>query len=439
MDRKKYLSLSIAVAANFILQFFFQWYILKVNGATSATDALFGAMALPQFILMVLSASLTIVLIPILSNVKEEDFKMESWNFVQIIGIVFLLLSVALFFTSATWVRWILPGFKGSAYILAVKLSNIQLIAMLLSSMLSVLWAVHSAKNNFLMIETTSIAATILSIIVMIVTSKFIGIYAAAWALVLKNVLQFSFLIPILGSYHKPTFKSENFKKSWKRLQPLIAGNIYYKTDVLVDRYLMSNSPAGSLTLFNLGQQIYGIGSSIFTKVFINTIVPRLATLSNKSEWGRFNQLFTKRLLFTTLYSIVILFVVFFFGKPVFNLVFSSRKFTESNVNTLWLIMIGLGGYWIGGMVGTLTSNTFYSKGNTVTPTIIGVILFTIYLPMKFILFAKYHVYGLVFTISVYYIISLVIQLFFLGIHFSFKFFKEYSITREIYNRETIK
>jgi putative peptidoglycan lipid II flippase len=421
MDRKRYLILSFAVALNFLLQFFFQWYILKINGATSATDALFGAMAVPQFILMVLSGSLTIVLIPIFSNVENESFKTEAWNFLQLIGLIFFIIGILLFITSKTWVHWLLPGFKGAGFILAVKLSNIQLIAMMFSSMLSVLWAVHSAKNNFLSIETTSIVATVISIIVMVLTSKVLGIYAAAFAFVLRNVLQFAFLTPILGSYHKLSFKSDTFKRSWKRLQPLVAGNIYYKTDLLVDRYLMSSSPAGTLTLFNLGQQIFGIGSSIFTKVFINTAVPTMATLSNKSQWAGFNKLFTNRLFTTFLFSVVVLILLLFFGNSVFTLVFSSKKFTDSNIHTLWLIMIGLGGYWIGGLLGNLTSNTFYAKGNTVTPTIIGVVLFTVYLPMKFILFTKYGVDGLVLTISIYYLISVVLQLIFLGNHLSLK------------------
>lgn len=421
MSGKKYLNLTVAVTINFCLQFFFQWYLIKANGAGEATDALFGAMALPQFILLVLSGSLTMVLIPVFSKYEGIEFLSESWNYLQFVAIVFFLIGILLFLTSKIWVHWILPGFTGKSYLLAVKLSDIQIISMFLSALLSVLWAIHSSKNNFFLIETTSIAANIVSIIILIYATKIYGIYAAAWAFVVRALFQILFLCRILGKYIKPNFYSISFKDVSKKLKPLIIGNTYYKTDLLVDRYLISGSATGTLTIFNLAQQLYSIGSSVYAKVFINTLVPNISRYSNKSDWNSFNRIFTKRLVSTLIFSVFCFIIIFIFGKYLFELIFSSKNFSLTNIKILWIMMIGLSGYWIGGLLGNLTSNTFYAKGDTKTPTVIGAILFSIYIPVKIFSFIRYGMYGLVITISIYYLISLLIQLIFLRKHISLK------------------
>ena len=150
---KKFVSLGVFVFINLALQFLFQWYIITFLGASIETDTLFGAMALPQFILVVLSGSLTMVLIPLISNYSGNEFLEESWNYFQGVGLLFISIAFLLLITAQWWVAWILPGFEGTDYLLAVNLTRIQVIAMVFSALLSVIWAIHNAKGNFFIIE----------------------------------------------------------------------------------------------------------------------------------------------------------------------------------------------------------------------------------------------------------------------------------------------
>ena len=61
-----------------------------------------------------------------------------------------------------------------------------------------------------------------------------------------------------------------------------------------------------------------------------------------------------------------------------------------------------------------MTSNYFYSRGNTKTPTIIGVIVFTLYLPVKIFVYEKFKLAGLAITISIYMLLILFIHLYFI-------------------------
>jgi putative peptidoglycan lipid II flippase len=413
-SKKNYLILGAAVAINLLLQFLFQWYIIIFFGAGTETDAFFGAMALPQFILMVLSGSLTMVLIPLISNYSGNEFLEESWNYFQAVGILFTIISILLLLTSYWWVGWILPGFKGENFTLSLNLARIQLVGMLFSALLSVLWAAHSAKGNFVLIETTSIIANSISFVALLIISKYMGIYAAAWLNVLRVLLQVLFLMKLLGPYRSFQYSSPTFKIVWKKLQPLIAGNLYFKTDMLVDRYLTSTGVTGQLTIFNLAQQLYMIASGILSKVLINTIIPSLSISHQAGEKKTFYSKYKQRFRLVFSISVLVYLVLLFFGRPLLKLLFSYKNFPIANVNNLWLILVCLFGFWFGGLLGVLTSGTFYAKGDTKTPTFISVVLFTAYIPTKIYIFWKFGIIGLALSVSIYYLSSLILQMVFL-------------------------
>jgi putative peptidoglycan lipid II flippase len=411
---KKFVSLGVVVTINLALQFLFQWYIITSLGAGIQTDALFGALALPQFILVVLSGSLTMVLIPVIAKYAGNEFLEESWNYFQGVGLFFTGIAVLLFITANWWVTWLLPGFKGPDYKLTLNLATIQLIAMVFSALLSVLWAIHSAKGNFLKIEYTSIAANFIALGLIIILIKPLGVYAVAWISVLRVILQVFFLIRIIGPYRRPNFNSPSFKEIWKKLKPLMAGNAYYKTDTLADRYLTSTGISGELTLLNLAQQLYSLANSVVTKVFANTMVPELARLHNRREEKEFYFFFNKRILITAFIVIICFVLIIVLGYPILLLLFKYKNFSETNISQLWHLMVYLGGYWIAGTLGAVTANYFYSRGNTKTPTVIGAVIFTLYLPIKIFVYRKFKLTGLAITISIYMLLILFIHLYFI-------------------------
>jgi peptidoglycan biosynthesis protein MviN/MurJ (putative lipid II flippase) len=83
---------------------------------------------------------------------------------------------------------------------------------------------------------------------------------------------------------------------------------------------------------------------------------------------------------------------------------------TAENVRLLWLIMISLGGFFIGGTMGQITSKTFYAMGDTRTPTRLSVVLYTVYVPAKIAVFFAYGLMGLAVMVSVYTVVTLALQ-----------------------------
>ncbi len=414
---KKFAGLSMVVIINLALQFLFQWYIIVSFGAGTVTDAFFGAMVVPQFILLVLSGSLTLVLVPILAQYSGSTFLKEAWTYFVGAGLLFGGIALLLLFTAQWWVHFLFPAFKGDVYVLSLNLSRIQLLAMVLSALLSVVWAIHSARENFFLIETSSIVANLIAFLLLYFAIKYYSIYAAAWVSVIRILLQLVLLGKILYPYYKPSFNSPSFKTVWKKLKPLLAGNMYYKTDILIDRHLTSIGVNGGLTLFNLAQQIYSVGYSVLSKILVNTMVPQMAKANASGDEKNYNQIFKKRLFISLVITTGVFILFAILGKWGLTFVFSFKNFDSTYIARLWWIMIFLAGYWIFGLVCAITASAFYAKGNTVTPTRLGAILFTLFIPVKIYCYYRYGINGLAIAISGYYLTSFLIQLFLLRKH----------------------
>jgi peptidoglycan biosynthesis protein MviN/MurJ (putative lipid II flippase) len=73
--------------------------------------------------------------------------------------------------------------------------------------------------------------------------------------------------------------------------------------------------------------------------------------------------------------------------------------------------MLGLIGLLLGGTAGQVTATAFYAMGDTKTPTMLFVWTFTIYVPVKVLVFIHYGILGLAIITSVHLVINFLLQL----------------------------
>ncbi len=416
---KMILSLGGLAGLNIGVLFLNHWYVLITLGPGEETDALFAGMAIPQLILAILGGSLMQVLVPLLSVKKGEAFHEDAWGFFIFIGILLGLIAALLSLSLPFWVSIFVPGFSTTGKTLMVTLTRIQLIGMIFTALSSVLWAAYHSRHDFLWVGFVPVITNFLSFGILIWVLPLYGVTSAAWVTVFGVMLQVLLLCPVLGVYRKPNWKSNIYKEVWQQIKPLLLGTSYFKTDPLLDRFLSSMAPAGGLSLFYLGQQIYGAATQVVNKSIVAPVVPLLAQHANEGNWTVFRNIYQKRLLWIIGITVSSSFFFLFFGESLLKLIFESRDMSEEQLSLLWWIMICLVGIFIGGAGGQITTAAFYTRGDTRTPMKLGMWVYTIYVPIKILVFFRYGLIGLAISTSLYFAVNFLLQVYFIGISYS--------------------
>jgi putative peptidoglycan lipid II flippase len=386
------------------------WYVVTRLGVGVETDAFFASGALPQLIFLVASFSLTQVLIPLLTTEDEKTFRQDAWGFFLSVTGLFFLLGVGLFVLAGYWVPLLVPGFSDEAKQLAISLSRIQMLAMVGNASVAVLWSVHYARQKFIWAELSPVFANILSLLFLFWTLPQYGIVAAAWANVLNLAIKVGFLMPLLGRWQRPQWNSYAMREAWRRVKPFLLGQTYSKSDPLVDRFLSSMSTAGNLSLLYIGQQIFSAINLVIMKAISAPTVPRLALAAKSGEWISFRRTYRQRLWWMAGLGIAASVILLVFGESLLHLMIGHGGITAQNVRMLWWIMLALSGLLIGGTAGQVTSVAFYAMGDTKTPTMLFIWTFTIYIPIKVLVFLHYGLVGLAVVTSAHLLLNFLLQ-----------------------------
>lgn len=401
-------------AANIGIAFLFQWYVLIRLGPGLETDALFAGMTIPQLVLAVISGSLMHVLVPLLAGENEDRLRQDAWGFFALIGGLFGLLAILLYAAAPWWVPLTVPGFNEAAQILTVELTRIQLVGMVFAAVNGVQWATYHARQRFMWAEFTPILSSVLALLLLIWALPRFGVIAAAWISTLRMGMQTMLLAPGMGAPVCPSLKSAAIQKAWLRIKPLLLGTSYYKTDPLVDRFLLSAASSGSLSLYYLAQQIYGAATQVLNKAIAVPLVPVLSMRHKAGDEAGFRRVYYLKLLQVSAISLAGLLTVGLFGQVLLPFLIGHGNVSAGNVAELWWIMIWLGGMFLGGVAGQITSTSFYARGDTATPTRMSMLTYTAYIPGKVITFHYWGIAGLAIVTSVYYMANLSLQIYLL-------------------------
>lgn len=405
------LNLGALSALNVGLTFAFQWYLLTKIGAGTETDALFASMTVPQVVLAIVSGAVVSVLVPLLAGELVEYRRREAWFFCGLMIVFFGGLSALLILLAHWWVPLMVPGFAGAALDLCIGLTRIQLVGLVFFAINAVQLAYHQADGRLAWAEFIQVAGNLAALAALVWLLPSHGVLAAAWILSGRIMLQVLLLAPGMGWPSVSSADSQTLRVAWQRIQPLLIGNAYFKTDPLIDRYLLSTASSGTMSLFYLAQQIHLAAVQVINKAIAAPIVAPLSAYHKSEDFSAFRHLCRQRLTVTWVLSVCGVLFILFFGESVLNLIFGGGSLSSADVQTLWFILLWLAGVFVGAIGGQICASIFYACGNTVTPTRMSVITFTVYVPLKIIGFLVWGLPGLAISTSLYFISNFAIQL----------------------------
>ena len=398
-------------AANIGSTILFNWVVLVGLGPGVKTDALFAGMTIPQIFTWVIGASLTQALAPLLAGEPKEEQLQDAWTLITSCTLLFAAVAAILAGTAKWWVPWTVPGFTAEGKALATLFAQIGMFGIIFTGINAIQTALAFAQGRFVWSDAAPTLASVMSLALLVLLLPVYGAIAAAWMTVFRLLLQTLLLARGMGPPCRPNFARPSVGLLWKRLKPLIAGASYYKLDPLVDRFLVSALAPGSLSLLYLAQQLHSAASQVITKAWAIPAITRLAIAHKAGDSAQFGWVVRSTILAMTAAGGGGVLALLLVGKPVLAALMTHGQFQVSDSYTLWWILLLLSGLLVGGSIGAFTSGIFYSIGNTLTPTWIGSLSFTIAILIKVAAFRLFALDGLAVAISFYYLMSLAMML----------------------------
>ncbi|MEC9650925.1 lipid II flippase MurJ, partial [Escherichia marmotae] len=377
--------------------------LIKI-GPSSDTDALFAGMTIPSVILSVLVSSLTNVLVPLF--VSSKCVLKDLWEQVYLfsIGSAFIVLPLALF--SPLWLGYVFSGFDGKTLSLAQHIISVQFIVIPFSIASAIFTAFFNANSKFISAEAIPAICSLIVFPFVFPAITSYGVLAVSYIYAAKIFLTFVIQILKIGGPVKLSFNDIDIKGSFSRIKYLILGSVYYKSGPIIDRHILSYSVAGALSLFVLVQQLLSMANLIFTKTIIIpdiTMMNKLAVRENKI----FKYWLMKKVFILIALTLFLYFLFFISGKQIITFVLQMVNLQKFDPHTIWWLTMALFGGFIGDFIATLVSSSFYSKGDTKTPSCLSIVTFTIFIPFKFISYHYAGIYGLAFASSAYSLINM--------------------------------
>lgn len=393
-------------AANIGSLLLFQWLVVTELGSGIESDALFAAMTIPQIFASVVSSSITQALAPMLAGEPRQEQQQDGWTLIFLCGLLFAGVAIALAAAAPLWVPLAFPGFDGEAVALTVLLAQISAIGIVFTGLNAIQTAIAFAQQRYIWSDTAPMLASLAAVAALLLLLPVYGVLAAAWIAVARLLLQSLLLARGMGLPMRPDLTRATIRILWSRLKPLIAGASYYKMDPLVDRFLLSWLSPGALSIVYLAQQLHGAAGQVITKALAIPVITRLATLHKDGDDPGFAAVFRRA--FASMLAVCTAGVVAIaFGEPLLRMLLAHGQLDDADAKLLWLMLLLTAGQFVAGSIGTLTAGAFYARGDTVTPTWIGAISFTISIAVKALAFSLWGLVGLALAISFYYMQSL--------------------------------
>lgn len=176
----------------------------------------------------------------------------------------------------------------------------------------------------------------------------------------------------------KNAFTNKGTRTVLKLIGPTIIGMACYQLNDLVSSVLANRAGVGVYSSIQYSLRLQELILGIFAVSIGTVILPDLTGYAKEKKWNAFNNMLTQAIKIMAVIAIPITFYALIMNRSLITLLFSSGKFNEESVSMTMKVftfhIIGL--YFIA--VNRIISPAFYAQGNTLLPTIAGIIDFVV-------------------------------------------------------------
>lgn len=385
---------------------FFRQFLLASNfGLGDTLDVYLTAFRIPDTIFnLLILGTLSAAFIPVFSDYlhknKDHAFKIAS----SVINLAFLAvtaISILAFILARPLTEWITPGFSGAKLDLTVDLTRIMLVSPIIFTISNAFSSILSSFKKFIAVNVAGILYNIGIIFGLIYLYPKFGPAGLAFGVVLGAILHALIQIPeLIRTGFRWKFildlKDAGVKKIIKLFLPRIFGLDISVISLLVATFVGSLLAPGSIAAYNLANDLQAVPLGIFAFSTAIALFPVLSENFSKKEEFKFLQNLEKAIIQILIFIIPISLWILIFRAQIVRLIYGHGQIgweqTIILFNALGVFCIAL----FSQSLTPLFARTFYSRQDTKTPVIIGIISMIINAFASYYLALSYGVIGMV-------------------------------------------
>lgn len=410
-------ALSSVNALQIILSLGYQIWLASIFGAGSELDAYFVSMAVPLLIGSSVSIGVGVCVVPTFTEIRVTIGERTAWEVLS--GVVVCVAAAlaalvgVLVLIAPTVIALIAPGLPPETAHLATRLLRIQAVSVVTTGLFGVFEGLALARARFLAVGLSQLTGVVVAWITLHLTVSSWGIMGAAVAFVANSAATLVILFDnTWGRWRMP--RREHRHRVMKVLRDSLPGmlsSVWRNAGQIVDRFIGSILPTGTITYLAYAHRIVVVLSSVAARGLGATGIGELSSLASGRD--RLAFITRAREQFETILalSLPLSVVLVVFGVPLFELVFHVGRFSQQDAHMLGLTTAAFCGILLGGSMSTIVSNAFYALHDTRTPAAVTIVTFTAGLGLKVFGGMMLGVIGVALGESVYYLAGLAVLL----------------------------
>lgn len=361
------------------LSFMVSIIIFGKYGASYYMDSYAAAIAIPNYISVVLGGALSYVFIPIFIKQKIES---NQWSLVNNIISIFIILlgTVTLFgiWFAPGLMRIIAPGFGENQLTYSAELLCLYFPIIIFSCLNELIASIFYSKNIFLIPLVNKLISPLIIILSIFLLPSGLSvknlIYASLASAFFQLFLLFFTLIRI-ENYNfkfKINFKDYEVSLLLKLLAPLILSSLVYKLFPIIDSIYLSKLPVGNFSRISYANKLQLVIGALLNSVFSIQVFSLLSKHAAENEFLEIKlkiSFFIRTMLFI---AIPVAIIILIFGENIIRVLFQRGNFKYNDTlivsNYLKIYILALPAISIGSIV----SNGLYVIPDTKSIMIVG-------------------------------------------------------------------
>jgi putative peptidoglycan lipid II flippase len=387
-----------------LISFFF-------GSGTSLLDVYYAAFVIPDTLFQLLViGSLSAAFIPVFTKLLAHR-ESEAWYVagisLNLVFVVFFIISVIIFIFTRPLSQLIAPGFSPEQISIMSSLLKVMLVAQLFFCVSGFLTGIIQSHQRFLIPALAPVAYNLGIIAGIIFLSPALGIFGPAVGVIIGAALHMAIQIPVarrLGFRFIPSvnFKNPEVKEILHLMSPRAIALGIDQIEQFIAVILSSLLASGSLTLFNVARLLYTLPSSLFGVTIGQAALPALSRQSVESDRRHYRQTLTDSLLQITFLALPLSTLFIVLRIPVVRLVFGAKSFpwTATLTTAKMLAVLTVSSTFSALM--QLVIRGFYALHDTKTPLVVGFFaaLFDVAAGITAVRFLNMGVIGIALAIS---------------------------------------